>query len=71
MTSANTVPCEQCQKALHRHSSLEYLYCGHHYVVAFRFEDGHLDFIAVNSTEEAIELIQESGQESLPLKIPA
>ena len=71
MTSSNAVPCEHCQKVLHRHNALEYLYCGHHQVVAFRLRDGRIESIPVNSTEEAIELVQESGQESRPLKIPA
>ncbi len=71
MINTNTVPCEDCQKVLNKHASLEYLYCGHHRVVAFRFPENQVDFIAVNSTEEAIEIIQESGQEALPLQVPA
>ena len=71
MTGTNKVPCAECQKALHQHEILEYLYCGHHDVVAFRFADGNVDYVAVNSTDEAVALIQESGQLALPLSIPA
>ena len=65
------MPCSQCQIALNRYDSIEYLYCGHHKIVAFRFEDGQIDFIAVNSTDEAVALTQESGQSALPLQVPA
>ena len=71
MTGANALPCEHCQKVLHDHPSLEYLYCGHANVVAFRFDDGHIDCVAVKSMEEAIAIIQESGQSAVPLSIPA
>ena len=71
MTGANAVPCEHCQHALHENASLEYLYCGHKNVVAFRFADGHIDYVAVNSMEEAITIIQESGQAAVPLSMPA
>jgi hypothetical protein len=71
MNRASTVPCSQCQIALNRYDSIEYLYCGHHKIVAFRFEDGQIDFIAVNSTDEAVALTQESGQSALPLQVPA
>ena len=71
MSGSNTIPCEHCLKALRVHDSIEYIYCGHHKVVAFRFRDGQVEFIAVNSTEEAVALIQESGQSALPLRIPA
>lgn len=71
MTKKKAFPCEHCQKALHKHNSLEYLYCGHNHVVAFRFSEGHIDYVGVSSTEEAIQLIQDSGQESQPLPITA
>ncbi|MGB5260516.1 MAG: hypothetical protein WBO34_08360 [Gammaproteobacteria bacterium] len=71
MTGANALPCEHCQTALHEHEELEYLYCGHANVVAFRFRDGQVDFIAVKSMDEAIAIIHESGQAAVPLSIPA
>ena len=71
MTGANALPCEHCQSALHQHESLEYLYCGHTNVVAFRYTDGQIDHVAVNSMEEAIAVIQESGQVAVPLSMPA
>jgi hypothetical protein len=71
MTVVNAVPCEHCHNALHEHAALEYLYCGHANVVAFRFRDGQIDFIAVKSMEEAIAIIHESGQVAVPLQIPA
>ncbi len=71
MTGAGAVPCEHCQGALQQHATLEYLYCGHANVVAFRFTDGQIDYIAVNSMEEAITVIQESGQVAVPLSMPA
>jgi hypothetical protein len=57
--------------ALNRYDSIEYLYCGHNKIVAFRFEDGQVDFFAVNSTDEAVALTQESGQSALPVQVPA
>jgi hypothetical protein len=57
--------------ALNSYDSIEYLYCGHNKIVAFRFEDGQVDFVAVNSTDEAVALTQESGQSALPLQVPA
>ena len=71
MTGSNVVPCEQCLKALFQHESLEYLYCGHQRVLAFRFSEGGLDYIPVASTEEAIALVTEAGQVSLPQKMRA
>jgi UDP-2,3-diacylglucosamine pyrophosphatase LpxH len=71
MTGLNAVPCEQCLKVLHEHDALEYLYCGHQHVVAFRLADGAVEYIPVGSTEEAIALVLEAGQAALPLKVPA
>ena len=71
MTGSNVVPCEQCLKALFKHESLEYLYCGHQRVLAFRFSEGGLEYIPVASTEEAIALVTEAGQVALPQKMRA
>ena len=71
MTGANKLPCEHCQRALHENKSLEYLYCGHTNVVAFRLTGGHIDYVAVNSMEEAIAVIQETGQVAVPVSMPA
>ena len=71
MIGASTVPCGHCQMALNRYDSIEYLYCGHHKVVAFRSQEGQVDYISVSSTDEAVALTQESGQSALPLQVPA
>ena len=71
MTNGEQAPCEHCQQALHLHKALEYLFCGHHQVVAFRFGNDDIEYISVTSMDEAIALIQESGQQALPLQMPA
>jgi hypothetical protein len=67
MTTTHTVPCADCQKALHKHKTLENLYCGHNQIIAFRFPDSHIEYIAVNSTEEAIKMLHDSEEQSQPL----
>ncbi|HUT40113.1 MAG TPA: hypothetical protein VM011_02125 [Gammaproteobacteria bacterium] len=58
MSRHNAVPCDCCQKAFHRHSTLAYLYCGHNRVIVFREPAGPARFVPVQSTDEAIRIIQ-------------
>ena len=71
MTTTHTVPCADCQKVLHKYNTLENLYCGHNRIIAFRFPDSHLEYVAVNSTKEAIEMLQASDEQSRPLSSSA
>ncbi len=66
MKAEHCSPCADCQKAMHGHASLEYIYCGHRRVVMFRLADGSLDCIEVESTADAIEIVAESGCQSIP-----
>jgi len=61
MNKQDKVPCEHCQKAFHRHAALPYLYCGHNRVVVFRDRGGPARFVPVQSTEEAMQVVMQSG----------
>ena len=62
MHNANQLPCADCQKALHRHTALSYLYCGHHRVIAFRIPAQPPVFLAVTSTAEAMQVIRNAAR---------
>jgi len=61
MKKQDKVPCQDCQKVFHGHATLTYLYCGHHRVIVFRDTSGAAEFVPVQSTEEAMQIIMQSG----------
>ena len=67
MSRNNTVPCDCCQKAFHRHATLAYLYCGHNRVIVFRDPAGPARFVPVQSTDEAIRIIQLRDSQGVPV----
>jgi len=71
MSNTHTAPCADCQKVLHKHNTLENLYCGHNQIVAFRYPDSHLEYIAVNSIKEAINMLHELDGQSQPMSFTA
>lgn len=64
MNAMDIAPCADCQKVLHRHSTLEYLYCGHRNVLVFRLGNSELQYLPVASTAHAIALVEEAGVQS-------
>jgi len=71
MSNIHTAPCADCQKVLHKHNTLENLYCGHNQIIAFRSPDKHLEYIAVDSIKEAIKILHELGEQSQPMSFTA
>jgi hypothetical protein len=54
--------CQHCQKGLDGQQKPDYLYCGHNRVLAYRCTNGQMDFISVQSTREAVRIIQDADQ---------
>jgi len=62
MSNEDTGPCEYCQKAFESHTELEYVYCGHNQVLAFRSSGGYVEHVPVVSTAEAMQILRDRGQ---------
>lgn len=62
MISEDTGPCEHCQKAFESHAEPEYVYCGHNQVLAYRSSGGYVEYVPVESTAEAMQIVRDRGQ---------
>lgn len=62
MINEDTGPCDHCQKAFESHTELEYVYCGHNLVLAFRSSGGYVEYVPVESTAEAMLIVRDRGQ---------
>jgi hypothetical protein len=62
MKYTHIVPCESCHKVFRTHTTLGYLYCGHHSIVALRHANTTVAFKPVKSTSEAMLLIEDYGR---------
>jgi hypothetical protein len=61
MINEDAGPCEHCQKAFER-TEPEYVYCGHNQVLAFRSSGDYVEYVPVESTAEAMQILRDRGQ---------
>lgn len=62
MINEDTGPCDHCQKVFESHTELEYVYCGHNQVLAYRSSGGYVEHVPVEATAEAMQIVRDRGQ---------
>jgi hypothetical protein len=71
MMNGKTGLCKDCRKAFNRYITLDHVYCGHNQVLVLRRIYGIVDYVPVQSTDEAMEIMRDINQLDQPVAASA